>query len=649
MASERAEAIIRSLRTALPANVAVAVSAVILLWSETTQAVLLAWIAALVVLNSARMMGGLVLLARGHYAATLIVCGLGAFVCGCLWTVPLLVGDQLRSEHGIILIFIVGGITAGSAVLSTAHAGTPIAFITPILSVAFYQSLVSGGVTGLVFASNIAFYTYLLIRSVQRAELNFCVNSRQRAEAVALATSLETANAEAVAAAAALHRMATRDSLTGLLNRSTFRADLTDAVEKARLNADEQVLLLIDVDHFKQINDTLGHAAGDHVLAEVAARLDGLVRGPDLVARLGGDEFAMLASGPAADGLALSIMSHMVPPVMFDDQALAVSVSVGVATFPWDAGSASELLSRADLALYAAKRDGRNCFRRFDEAMQHQAARRHDLEADLSAALDDGSVQVWFQPQMRVADGRLAGFEALVRWFHPRYGPIPPPEIVAIAMGTHRAESLTGLVMERACRLLAELGPDWCDLTVAVNVSPRELGSYDVARCVRRSLARYALAAPRLEIEITEEAMIASDTAVATLNAVKATGVRLAIDDFGTGYSSLAYLKTLSVDRIKIDRSFVTGFAERESDTHLVRAMLGLGSALGIEMVAEGVETESDLAALHSMGCGVAQGYHFARPMAADTVPGWMANAASRKPPAPYVSLKRSRELVPGE
>lgn len=626
---EQAAALRAGQALSLPANCLISASAVVVLWPYASHEALLGWLAAILTCNLVRSVFSRRLTARNSQvspAHALRVSWLGALVAGCLWIVPLLLCDQLHSQQGTYLMFMVCGITAGAVVQGTAHARTVMAFVTPVLAAVLALSVYGGRLADQVFAANIVFYLAMLIRSSRAAERAFRDNSRGRVDATALAASLQEANVQAVASAQALHRLATRDTLTGLQNRAAFAEALDGKLAAARAQGSPVCLLMLDLDHFKSINDTLGHGAGDDVLVAVAARLRDVLRAEDVTARLGGDEFAIVLEGEEdAATVAERIIAAIGEPLQLLHRTAQIGASIGIASFPRDGASAQDLLSRADLALYAAKGGGRKRFCRFDGRLQAATAARHDLELDLPAALADGSIEVWFQPQVRLSDGGLVGLEALIRWRHPQRGWIAPPDIVAAAQRTHRAEALTALVLSRACHMLGELRRAGLpDVTVAVNVSPCEIGTYDLKACLSAALAAHGVPASRIEIEITEEAMIASDRVVEELDGVSSLGTRIAIDDFGAGYSSLAYLRRLRVGRIKIDKSFVAGLPGHKDNRILVQAILGIGRAMSLDVVAEGVEGAEEACVLRTLGCPVAQGYHFARPMPAEAVAGWI-------------------------
>ncbi len=401
---------------------------------------------------------------------------------------------------------------------------------------------------------------------------------------------------------------ATCDGLTGLLNRAGF-------AERAE-EVSAPCLMLLDLDGFKSVNDIYGHKMGDQVLAEVGRRLRAQVPADGHVGRLGGDEFAVLydpeATGvPFRDLAAAVVAAVAVPFDRFDAGRLGISIGIHLGS----AESLTERLVRADEALYAAKSAGRNRYHLFDEVLRDRLDMRRDAERDLPEALASGAIEVWFQPIFAVEGSRLAGLEALVRWRHPRHGWVPPPEVIAAASMTGLSEPLLRFILNAVCRMqlaLRERGHE--DVRIAMNINPRELAQAPLDEMIVETLASFGLPATGLEIELTEDTALDVSAVHEKLAVLSRAEVSIAIDDFGVGYSSLSRLRQLRVNRVKIDRSLVTGLSEADDKRGLVQAVIDLGRALSLEVVAEGVETETDLSALQAMGCPFAQGYHLGRP-----------------------------------
>jgi diguanylate cyclase (GGDEF)-like protein/PAS domain S-box-containing protein len=429
---------------------------------------------------------------------------------------------------------------------------------------------------------------------------------------------------------AALTRQAFEDELTGLANRALFRDRLRHALgRRARNNADVAVLLL-DLDGFKRVNDSLGHAAGDALLHAIAQRIAGTVRAGETVARLGGDEFAVvieaLAEGDDPMLLAERLLRVIARPVTVADREVVVGVSIGLAVAqPGEDGDA--VLRNADTAMYSAKQSGKHCVRRFDPSMHARALVWLEVEQDLRRAIANHEFTIHFQPLLRLESGVLRGFEALVRWNHPRRGLVPPCEFLPVAEETGLIVPIGRWVLAEACRQ-AQLWPAVGDvpLSVSVNVAPRQLEHDAFVTDVHAALAASALPPGRLILEITEsQIMRTPELAREKLQAVRDLGVRIAIDDFGTGYSSLSHLQFFPVDELKIDRTFVARLGDGEREASFVRTMVSLAQSLGVEVVAEGIELDAQRDFLNALGCETGQGFLFSRPMPAPALAAYLA------------------------
>jgi diguanylate cyclase (GGDEF)-like protein len=616
------------LKSALPSNVVVAAVTTPILASLLPGAIVSGWLLVLVLVSLCRYLvlrhavGAGVVEDRPDLALTLTAAG--AAFAGLTWAALPMLCDAINSEHPSILLFVLSGLAAGAVALSPTHALTSMAFALPILMSTAAGRLLIGDSMSLLFAVVTVFFTLMLARSALLAERTFCEGSRTKHAATALAAALSRAKAEIEAKAEMLGILASQDALTGLSNRTAFSQGIADRL--GEVNDRRGALLLLDLDNFKLVNDTLGHGSGDDLLVQVADRLREAVGEDALASRLGGDEFAILIDdGTPPEEVASRILDRVTRPLMIGGRSASIGVSIGIACFPDHGRTAQDLMLRADLALYAAKAGGRQRFYRFDSSLQHAVAIRRDIELDLAKALAEGEIEAWCQPQLSLSDRSLVGVELLIRWKHERRGWIAPPDIVAAAVSTRQSEALTLHVVSEACRLIRDLqSHGHPDVTVAVNVSPQELGSYPLAERIAERLVAFGVSARSLEIEITEEAALAGESATREINAVSALGLRIAIDDFGAGYSSLASLRALHVERIKIDRSFVTNMAVQEGNRVLVQAILGIGRALGLEVVAEGVESMDDALLLTRYGCHIAQGYHLARPMPRRDLDAWI-------------------------
>ena len=539
------------------------------------------------------------------------LCSLAALLSGLVWACLPVLCAGYTAPQTLFYLTVTCGITAGAVTHGIAHGRIPTCFITPpLLSVAACL-IYAGGFDRLCLAATVLLYLAALLRSVAENERGFRETSRLKNEATALALSREAAHASASALAEAMRHRATHDGLTTLLNRAGF----AQGVEERLPGGARQCLMLLDLDGFKSVNDVYGHTAGDRVLAEVARRLRRALPPDCLAARLGGDEFALCyapdAGGEAPEALATRLIGAIAEPFeSFDSGRLGMSIGV----YLGPADSLTRMLGSADEALYAAKATGRNRFRLFDERLHARREMRRACERDLSQALAEGSLEVWFQPIFDQG-GRPVSLEALVRWNHPVHGWIPPNELVATAGMSGLTESLLRFILEQVCAMLRTLHERGApDVRVALNVSPREMAQIAVDEIILTRLRALALPPCLLEIEITEETALDIEAVQGKLLALSRAGVRIALDDFGTGYSSLASLRQLRASRVKIDRSLVTGLSASEDKRGMVHAVLGLGRSLGLEVVAEGVETAEDRAALQALGCPLLQGFHLGRP-----------------------------------
>lgn len=426
--------------------------------------------------------------------------------------------------------------------------------------------------------------------------------------------------------------IAMHDALTSLPNRSFFTNHITTLLSDAA-GAGAFALMYIDIDHFKHVNDSMGHPAGDALLIEVAKRLKRLMGPSDIVARLGGDEFALIFMLDREDRLdtetlADNVMRAFAKPFHLDGVQEHVDCSVGIALAPEDGDDVNTLLRNADLALYAAKADGRSTFRFYESAMRFNAERRHGLTLELRQALAAEEFELHYQPVLSLADDRISGFEALVRWRHPQRGLLGPAEFISVAEETGLISNLGEWVLRKACRTAA----GWpSDIKVAVNLSPSQFKQVGLLATVVSALDEAGLHPSRLELEITESVLLAQNGQnLQLLHALRDLGVRIAMDDFGTGYSSLSYLRSFPFDKIKMDRSFVSGIGTDPGSMAIVKAVTGLGSGFNLTTTAEGVETPDQLARLRREGFGEIQGYLFARPMPATDALAFIAKHCER-------------------
>jgi diguanylate cyclase (GGDEF)-like protein/PAS domain S-box-containing protein len=428
-------------------------------------------------------------------------------------------------------------------------------------------------------------------------------------------------------------RMARHDSLTDLPNRLLFREKMAEGLARVSSGGEAIALFCLDLDNFKNINDTLGHPIGDALLRAVAQRLRSVVGEDDTIARLGGDEFAILqpASSPyAAEVLAGRVVDVLASPIVIEGHEINTGLSVGIALAPSDGTAADHLMKCADLALYRAKAEGRGLFRFFEPEMDAHIQRRRALEIDLRRALSSAEFHLVYQPLLNLATNALTGMEALVRWNHPD-GDLTPAEFIPAAEETGLIVPLGEWVLRRACAEAAH----WPDaIRVAVNLSPVQFRNRGLVTMITQALAAAGLPATRLEIEITEAALLQKDEmTVAMLHQLRALGVRISMDDFGTGYSSLSYLRSFPFDKIKIDRSFIADIERNGDSEAIIRAIAELGASLGIATTAEGIETPEQLELVRRAGCTEVQGYLLSRPRPAgevlDLIAGFGRKAAA--------------------
>jgi diguanylate cyclase (GGDEF)-like protein/PAS domain S-box-containing protein len=423
-------------------------------------------------------------------------------------------------------------------------------------------------------------------------------------------------------AEARLAFMAQHDALTGLPNRTMLRQRIDETLNHSRRSGSKVAVVCLDLDDFKTINETLGHATGDQVLRGVAKRLRSSLRQEDLVGRLGADEFIVVQSGilrpEEASDLARRLILAVTEPYLIEGHAVAINVRAGIAIAPGDGDDAEKLMKNADMALSRVKGEAGMTFSFFEAAMDARAQARRRLESDLRAAIDAELLLPHYQPLIDLKTGQITGFEALVRWQSPERGFVSPGEFIPIAEETALINPIGGLVLRRACAEAAR----WPDpVRIAVNLSPLQFRTGNLLAMVMDALNQSGLPAKRLELEITETLLMdKGDQVLATLHALRALGVHISMDDFGTGYSSLSYLRSFPFDKIKIDQSFVRGLAANNDAQAIVRAIVNLGKGLGVIITAEGIETEAELSFLRAEGCHQGQGFLFSKARPNDEV-----------------------------
>ena len=427
-------------------------------------------------------------------------------------------------------------------------------------------------------------------------------------------------------------REAYHDSLTGLPNRALFLDRLKHARDVARRRGERLTVLFIDLDRFKSVNDSLGHRAGDELLAAVAERIRANLRASDTAARLGGDEFAILLEGAGVDDgvrVAKAIIAAVSEPIRVAGRDVFVGASIGVAGDRTQDGDAAELLSNADVAMYRAKRTGSGRTAVFEPHMHDEVLDHVNLQSHLQRAITDEELWLQFQPLVRLGDGRPVAIEALLRWTHPQRGDVPPTVFIPIAEETGVIVELGRWVLWNSARQTGQLRGRYPDLGLSVNISPRQVLDSRFVRDIQDILDTTGLPGPALTLELTETLLLSDpEIALTRLLEVRELGVRLSVDDFGTGYGSLSYLRRFPVDQVKIDQSFVAeiaGVRSAEEDLAVLRAIVELGRGLRLDTVAEGIETAGQLEALRGLGCLLGQGSHLAQPLDAAGVQGYLA------------------------
>ena len=446
-------------------------------------------------------------------------------------------------------------------------------------------------------------------------------------EAKRYVSQLESEIAERKKSEERLHYLAHHDSLTGLANRTQFSEKLAVSLEVARRTQDSLALLLVDLDRFKEINDTLGYHNGDLILRQIASRLKQVIQDRGIVARFGGDEFAVLVphieNRNLVEQLAQDIHNVLEPNFFLEDFQLEVHASIGIVLFPDHGEDADTLMRRADMTMSVSKKSDLG-FTFYDPKFDTYSPRRLMLLGELRKAINDDQLRLFYQPKISIASGQVTGLEGLVRWFHPTAGIILPDEFVPLAERSGLIKPLSMWVLGQAPKQWKRLHDLGFDLSMAVNLSVRDLFDPQMPDFVGQILANYQMPCDRLILEITESAMMEDpQQARSTLIALSQMGVRLSIDDFGTGYSSLAYLKNLPVDEIKIDKSFVMDMESDTDDQTIVKSTVNLGHTLGLKVTAEGVTSSRSWEMLKELGCDFAQGFYMSKPIPDDQVITW--------------------------
>ena len=637
--SDQRTAVLRSILVAIPVNIVLSVLITIVSVHAGYRLTGFAWFGASTTVNILRITPSLVSLTqeadRNAWPGAkstehdLRLSWITALASGFVLSFIAILCDGYTTQNALFYLTVVCGATAGATANSTAYARMAICFITPpLLSVAVCLLFYAPDFTRDCLAATVLLYLAGLSYIARQGKRGFREFSRVKNEATALASSLSVANERSTAVAEQMRYRATHDELTGLLNRAGF---MEEVERLAPVCCPPLCLMVLDLDGFKSVNDMFGHNAGDRILTEVAERLLAVLEDRFLIARLGGDEFAIFYSVGALEhppsALAAQLIAAIeVPFTVFDTGHLGISIGIHVAqTF-----DLTEMLTCADEALYAAKSTGRNRCYLFDDDLRRRLDMRRDIEHDLTGALADNALAIWYQPIFREDGRQLVNLEALIRWEHPKHGWIPPEELISTASSAGLSGSLLRFIFDDVCtmiQMLQMLGLE--HVWVAMNVSPRELSNIPFDKILPLTLQERGLAPDMLEIEITEETAIDTSVVQEKLHSLLKSGVRIAIDDFGVGYSSLALLQKIQVSRIKIDRSFIADLHNSTNKQILVQTILKLGYSLGVEVVAEGIESAEDLLLLRKFGCRLLQGYYLKRPAPRGETIDWLRTMTS--------------------
>ncbi|QND69607.1 EAL domain-containing protein (plasmid) [Mesorhizobium loti] len=523
--------------------------------------------------------------------------GILALLAGFAWSFLAVLTVGYTTPHAPLHLIILAGISAGAVTYGSSYSAAATNFITPPLLITAGCLLAKGNFEGYVLSFAVLLFLGGLVRAAFVGQARFREASRLRHEAERLAAEME-ANSR-------------QDHLTALLNRR----GLEHAIGRFETADGPFVAMLIDLDGFKSVNDTYGHRTGDDLLVRIARRIEQEAPEGSTLARIGGDEFVLffpsLGDSLSASDLASNIIAKIARPY---PEVASVRVGASIGIYLAESPGLTEMLLRADIALYTAKRRGRNEFCLFDADLDRDLQRRQSIERDLHSAIKTRSLAPWFQPIVKLDTEAVVGFEALLRWSHPIHGSISPPEIVTAARQTGMLQLLTQTVFADCCALIDGMVKADCrDLRVAMNVSPRELEAGDIDDMVLDGLAAKDLPATMFEIEITEESPVDPDRVDEKLGRLSHAGISIALDDFGTGFSTLASLKDSRIRKVKIDQGFIRGLAKSREDRLLVKTVIDLGRTLGIDVMAEGVETEADRQTLLKLGCRTAQGFLFSK------------------------------------
>ncbi|HPQ24828.1 MAG TPA: EAL domain-containing protein [Gammaproteobacteria bacterium] len=610
---EQVKIVFAAVPLSLAANLINSIILSIALWGLLAHSVILVWLSGITAISAFRWLTYRQFTAADDASRSApswrSLATIGTLLSGALWgSTAFLLFPADSMVHQVFLAFVIAGISAGAVTTLSAIYGLAAGFLLLTLGPMMWRFLAADHMLGHTMALMTALFALMIV--VSSGRLNKTIleslqirNQRRQAERT-------------------IRRQALYDELTRLPNRRLLLDRLRQEMARSQRHGHMGAVLFLDVDHFKTINDSLGHRVGDKLLQSVSFRLLGRLRDEDTVARIGGDEFVALipeigdASGTAvanSQQVALEMLGLFRQPFTIEGHELHLSASIGVTLFPLGQQDPEALLQQADVAMYSAKESGRDNTQLFLPSMQAAVDERLKIERGLRHALAHGGLELYYQPQV-ADDGKLIGAEALARWRHPEYGLVSPAQFICIAEETGLIYQLGDWVLRRACADLAELSVD-TDLRISVNISPKQFREAGFVERVTSIVADTGAPPERLTLEITESVVIDNiEQTVERMHALKALGISFSVDDFGTGHSSLAYLKRLPLDTLKIDQSFVRDIGTDPNDAVIVETIIVMARHLGMDVIAEGVETNEALTFLRSRGCRKFQGYLFGRP-----------------------------------
>ncbi|MEO5573904.1 MAG: EAL domain-containing protein [Gammaproteobacteria bacterium] len=650
--TERAKLLYRLFPPGQASSALVIIILIISLWSSPERPWLTAWL----VLSMAVILARFALYARymritptpAEARRWIRYFTVGAGLMGITWSLLAVKFFPLSDvSHQLLIIFVIGGVSVGAIGVLSASPGAYLAYVLPAMLPLSFELYAQHDATYTSMCLFLVVYTLSLLGTFRMVHRNLIENIRIKlknehlTKSLSLMQRIEEINQELASEVGERKRVEDRmrhlayhDALTGLPNRSLLKDQLGKLLDTAQLTQQQVGVLFIDLDRFKTINDSLGHAAGDQLLRLCTERLARCLRHSDIIARPGGDEFVVvlpnLQGTPDAVQVANHIVESMVRPFDLNGHQVHVSCSIGISVYPGDGDGFDSLLKNADAAMYAAKSMVRGGYQFFTPQMAVQARQRLSLEGDMHEALQHGEFVLHYQPELDLECGKVVAVEALVRWQHPQQGLLAPDRFIPIAEETGFIGTLGEWVIKTACAQLKA----WQDegipsLCLAVNVSPHQFRRGNFVQMLQDTLSENGLPASHLELEITENTLLLDDAhTIDILLKLSAMGVGIVIDDFGVGYSNLAYLKRFTINKIKIDRSFIVDMEATTEDADLVSAIIAMGHSLKHKVVAEGVETVQQRARLQTLGCDYMQGYLACRPLAAEPLLSVLRNNA---------------------